>query len=347
MKRIFFTLFIVLESCNVFFGSRLLDVISLSEDSNECVTRNIPSSRVILFGENHYMNDENNDIKIGIITNALKKDDTLKILIEAGHAEAYLMNKYLNIGDTQIINNGCYNSEYLYDLNTYLISFLKNNNKEIVYYGIDYERNSAYTLFALSVLLENMPDSLFKNISKNEIRNSCEYLPGKKKEVISYIFSIFKNNESLFRILLKNEFHDFKNILISYNKYERKEILSKHQFNIERENWLYNSIIRHEKMDNFQILVFLGSAHCSYSRIFKKFDSVAMMLKSSNVNIFSIHLCYNTNKPLFLQKKLGFSDKLYSDLFSHYQTDHLIYVSTECSMLLNKIYYHYCPVNFK
>ena len=318
--------------------------------SNEdtCLTHTFPTSRVLFFGEIHD-DTYDNDIKYDIISNIIKDEDTIKVLFEAGHATAYLMNKYIHTGNKEYIDNYCWTDWVYYCLNEQVYNLLKTNkNVSIKYYGIDYERNSTYTLNALHYLLEPLPDSIFIQFSKDDLYDLCESSFETKSRLVYEAYQLYKNNISLFEETLKDEIIDLKLIFRSYNEMLVDSLKNK-QYNIKREEWLYKNILQQINIDSTRIILFLGVEHCSYNNVLYDNDPVAKMLKEKGINVCAIHIFYD--KQNIMNQRLGLKRRKYNEFFSKYQSSQVTLVSTKCNPQLRDLnlydYFDYALIQRK
>ena len=117
----------------------------------------ISNKKLILSGEAHY-NSSNPKLEYSFITYLNKNQGFSDILLEFGHAEGYLLNKYLETGDTSfIIYNSFYPSE---DYRKHWLKLLEFNrslpkSQKLTFHGIDFERQRP-AIHAVEILLNEL-----------------------------------------------------------------------------------------------------------------------------------------------------------------------------------------------
>jgi hypothetical protein len=313
-------------------------IILFNNDSIVCSDTILPSNKILLIGEDHFA-ISNEEYKLDIISKLLNEEDTINVLIEGGHAKAYMYTMYFTTGDLKYLEQACVGL-YEYECIVKKIRNISNSNfcnkKCIKFYGIDYERNTSTTLIALFYILQKVQDSNFSSFRINDFYNAICGSKQERIELINNFINVYNDKSEYFKEILGENYFDLELIIEAYllltneNKIGQKD-------DIVRERWMYNNIVRVIGYSDSRTIAFLGSEHTSYYGIFSTHERVGQMLKQNRYDVCCIYLFYP--KPTASEKKLNFSKKDYKSFLLKYKSNNINLISTNCDSILMKYNY--------
>jgi hypothetical protein len=247
-KSTFITDTIHTEDKNDFSGFTLIDSI-------------VPQYDVFINGENHTYLDANSRLWVKMFKYLYHNAGVRNIMIEYGYASGWLINEYLQTGDTNlynIINTYAYKQNSLAYKELMEFNQTLDSSEKIYFTGIDLERG-VYS--ASKVLSMQFPEGVEPNdsialdveslkslVSYNEIEvfdpegDYNYYNSYDVKSTIDNIIMNFDAHENLYEQYLGPNFALFKRILSGikdlkvYNQYDEEN--STHQF-VYRERYMY------------------------------------------------------------------------------------------------------------
>jgi hypothetical protein len=238
---------------------------------------------IFINGENHTYLDANSKLWVKMFKYLNKTAGVRNIMIEYGYASGWLINEYIQTGDTALFSviktyaYGQYASAYkeLMEYNRTLDS-----NNKIYLTGIDLERGiySASKVLSMQFPEDAEPhdsialhvESLKSLVIYNEIEvfdPDNDYNFYKSYDVRSTIDNIitnFDSHEQLYKGYLKDNFELFKRILLGikdlkiYNQYEEEN--STHKF-VYRERYMYQQFKKEYKAKQGKFFGQFGRCH--------------------------------------------------------------------------------------
>lgn len=269
---------------------------------------------IFLIGENHYMNG-NIEIVFDIFKDLYYNHKVRVFVLERGFSEAYLVNRFVNFGDTSIFN--LFVDSYFKKLYYLLYDFNKNKDEDnkIKVVGIDEESYEPYTyLSVFKILKEQSSHSpefklIFDNYKKNFTFNAIE----KMNSDIESIYKLINADSDKYRNTMGDTaFYIYKKIYDSHlfkysgdlNNLKNKKLDS---IRIMRENFMYNNLIEHANIyGNLKYFGYFGNLHIPLNKTLwlnqKNWESLAYKLNSNIVfknKVVSYNMIYKYSPIIF------------------------------------------------
>lgn len=308
----------------------------------------VPNYDVFINGENHTYLDANNRLWVKMFKYLHKHAGVRNIMIEYGYASGWLVNEYLQTGDTNLFN---VIKTYAYKQNAdaykELMEFNQtlDSSEKIYFTGIDLERGVYSASKVLSMQFPEgvePPDSIALDVeslkslvSYNEIEvfdPQSDYNYYNRYDVRSTIDNIIVNfdaHENLYQEFLGDKFALFKRILSGikdlkiYNQYDAEN--STHQF-VYRERYMYQQFQKEYKLKGGKFFGQFGRCHISKntqeetSCKWYNFKSLANRIEQSGggkgdtLRVFTTGIFYHTgtNNEDELKDMQGHLDKLFA-----------------------------------
>jgi len=326
-----------LHDSNSFKGFELLDSIVGDYD-------------VFINGENHTFLDANSKLWVKMFKYLHKTAGVRNIMIEYGYASGWLINEYLQTGDTalySVIKTYAYDqyAEAYKELMEYNQTL--DSNDKIYLTGIDLERGvySASKILSMQFPETSEPhdsialhvESLKSLVSFNEIKvfdpesDYNYYTSYSVQNTIDNIILNFDAHEVHYRDYLGEKFELFKRILLGikdlkvYYQYNREN--STHQF-VYRERYMYNQFKKEYKAKGGKFFGQFGRCHIAKntqtenSCNWYNFKSLANRIEQSgatgkdSLKVFTTGIFYHTDthNEDEMDGMQGHMDELFADM---------------------------------
>lgn len=247
---------------------------------------NLNQYKIFFTGENHYYSSENSKIEMEMLKYFHKNAGVRNVIIELGFSRGYMLNKYVN-GDTAYFKEleGTTAKVFLYfykKLRDWNMSLPDSNR--ITIHGVDIERFKDDGPVLMSKLLPNyleVPESIQMTVEAihslseykkkyyndyydrrdygsekgNQSGGSYYYYPFAKgyydANSIDSILSNIQSNIEVYKLVLKDKFAVFENIVNSLKENRQWEETSNNVYqNIYRERIIYSNISKLMKADS-------------------------------------------------------------------------------------------------
>ncbi len=257
----------------------------------------IQDKKIILTGEYHGVS-ENNIIQFKMIK-YLKENHNLKyILVESSYSTVYLLNKYINTGENEFLEQNYINknknsiSNFKNEFSLYVKLYEYNktlaDEDKLRLIGIDIEKNPNLSNETLKLILPKTepPKELKEDI--NNIYNN------KISDNLEKIYENYIKYEELYKEYLKENFFDFDMIINSL--INTKELLSfyKDRYVANRDKILYDNFIKiHKELNGNLYFGQFGEFHIDMLNISGGEDTFATRLnKDKNFKDKILPICY-------------------------------------------------------
>ncbi|UZR96803.1 hypothetical protein [Chondrinema litorale] len=188
-------------------------------ENYDLFNQDLKSKKLIILGEMHYK-ASNPIIQAELFIHLNKEFGVRHLLIEFGHAEAYLYNRYLQTGSEWYLDHtspGLGNSKEFYNSmkKLYKYNLELNKDKKLVVHGLDFEREPGLSATLYELLsnytdpqVESLRDSIYERLDtiglERDTKEYSHYLKGKIGELSlpndenKRIIDKILNNESYF-----------------------------------------------------------------------------------------------------------------------------------------------------
>jgi len=232
------------------------DVICLNKfdgNSISSIGNLMMNNKILLIGENHEV-ALNYILYYHLIKNLSEEHDVKNILIEKGISDAYLINKYMESGNEEYLQNMFFTNE---GLTLFKKLFVYNrklpHNKKIKFIGVDAESGSCLKM--LKIILGTM-DSIspeFKEF-KSLLDNKEHWYGRKITDILKEVKSFVLSHEHVFHYKLKTDDYNWLMMVIQNEADRLKPSL--------RNKKMFNNFSRYDKTyPNEQYFGFLGQNH--------------------------------------------------------------------------------------
>lgn len=311
-------------------SSSINDTLHLNSDTFaglELLAPFVNNYDVFITGENHTYLKSNAKLWTKMIKYLNKTAGLQSVMIEYGYSSGWLINKYIQTGDTNLYNVlKSYSFKELAYAYKDMMEYNKTlpEGKKLYFTGIDLERGIYSAAKVLGLLLpanKDVPDSIELHIESlqslityndNIIASTEEdfkdyFQSYSSNTTIDKIIANFNEHNLLYREYLGENFADFKKVIKGledvkvWNQYEEEN--ATHQF-IYREKYLYGRFLEEFKQKGGKFFGQFGRCHSATSIQeanscnWYNFKSLAHRIQSSkDVNlkdkVFSIGIMYD------------------------------------------------------
>lgn len=225
------------------------------------VGADIPKAKMYFIAEIHSI-EESDRFNVAMIEYLATKHGITNIVIERGHAYAYLLNKYINEGDTTLLHY--YGNDVIQSCYPQIKAFNATlpASSKLRYFGMDFERMEFVA--AVKTILErseqtratklyqyacNVPDSVSRRVYRTQQQIAV------RKAVYGEAKRIFSEEKEALKREVKTDYHELERIMenpADESKFSR------------RDRGMYRNISRELKGQPFLCIV--GRYHTQYTR---------------------------------------------------------------------------------
>lgn len=282
---------------------------------------NLNRKSIYLLGEFHHR-AYNPNIEYTVLKSLNKRNVFPDfILQENGYSYSYIVNRYLLTGDEKYVDFlALFPKDVYYYKEIFKYNSQLKEKQKFLFFGIDYEKYPAQTLYAIKDLLSNViinyensssdkMDSVYEVISDIQKTDMAKIGNHKINTQLNYFQKIYSSDSLIFKNLLKQNYKHLESIMSGYEKRNTYKKINYDKANAEqmmdRELYMADNIYKLIKEDSTFILFGrFGLTHVSLT-----FQEQGWTRK--NYNSFSSYL--NTGNNYFKTNKKVWTSIIYYD----------------------------------
>jgi hypothetical protein len=305
----------------------------------------VDNYNVFFIGENHTFRTSNYKLQLKMLKYLHQKVGVRNLLLEFGHSRGWLVNQYIQTGDTNLLN---VLTDYSYEEYTELYKALRKFNESLAadqkirIKGIDIERAYSTSIKVLSMQLpdKDPPEEISLHIEainglatyndeyynkerdddEKSYKSSSSYYKYSSAATVQAILENFEENEAAYNVYLGDKFPLFKKIMTGLQAGEERSGYKTDramQAHIFREQYMYKEFLKVvEEHPDEKFFSQFGRCHTPRSEQDSWCNFYAFKSLASRIN--------NANNPHIKQKVMSIASYYpQSALYEKRMTDHI------------------------